>query len=338
MRRALAPICALALLVGGIGIQPAGAAPAAASSDAAGDRLGDLLAGLFGLGRLLPDEIELPIGFQPEGIAIDPVGLGYVGSIPTGAIYRFWAVTGDGEVLVPPTPGRSAVGLAIRGGRLFVAGGATGQGYVYDRFTGDELAAFQLADLSSAPGQPPAPTFVNDVVVTDEAAWFTDSQRPVLYRVPVSGGGAPEVVPLGGEIVYQDGFNLNGIDATPDGDALVVAQSNVGRLFVVDPATGEGTAIAVTDDAGDDVALPNADGILLRDGRLWVVRNFDLRIEELALAADLRSATLVATLTDPRLDVPTTIAPFLGRLYVVNARFGAPDPATTEYSVVALRP
>jgi hypothetical protein len=73
-------------------------------------------------------------------------------------------------VLVAGQAGRSAIGIKVdRGNRLFVAGGATGQAFVYDARTGADLASDQLAPAGAA-------TFVNDVVVTAKAAWFTDSR------------------------------------------------------------------------------------------------------------------------------------------------------------------
>ena len=62
---------------------------------------------------------------------------------------------------------------------LFVAGAFTGQAYVYDLTSGAPVAQFQLGT-----------TFINDVVVTRDAAWFTDSNQPKLYRVPIGPGGA----------------------------------------------------------------------------------------------------------------------------------------------------
>ena len=108
-----------------------------------------------------PDTIRLPDGWQPEGIAAGRGTSLYVGSIPTGAVWKGDARTGQGDVLVAGQPGvRSAIGIKVdRRNRLFVAGGATGKAFVYDARTGADLASYQLA----APG---AATFVNDVVVT----------------------------------------------------------------------------------------------------------------------------------------------------------------------------
>ena len=42
-----------------------------------------------------PDRIELPDGFQPEGITIGPGATAYVGSLATGAIYAVNLRTGE---------------------------------------------------------------------------------------------------------------------------------------------------------------------------------------------------------------------------------------------------
>ncbi len=47
-----------------------------------------------------PGRIDLPDGFQPEGVATAGEQF-FVGSIPTGAVYRGSLRTGNGAVLVP---------------------------------------------------------------------------------------------------------------------------------------------------------------------------------------------------------------------------------------------
>ena len=79
---------------------------------------------------------------------------------------------------------------------------------VYDRSTGDLVL-----------DQPLPAGFVNDVWVTDDAAWLTDSFSPNLVRVPIADDGsigAPEFVPLGGEWVQTAGFSANGIVGTAE--------------------------------------------------------------------------------------------------------------------------
>ncbi|HXV58451.1 MAG TPA: hypothetical protein VD704_11330 [Gaiellaceae bacterium] len=279
--------------------------------------------------RSFPGEIALPTGFQPEGIAVGPGHTFYVGSIPTGAVYRGDLRTGEGDVLVPARPGRAAIGLDVDRKRLFVAGGPTGMAFVYDARTGAELAAYRLA---AGP-----PTFVNDVVVTRDAAWFTESQGAVLYRVPIAPDGTlgsqadVETVPLGGDFELAPGFNTNGIDATPNGKRLVIVQSNLGRLYTVDPETGAADRIEL---AGGDVML--GDGILLDGKTLYVVQNRLNRVAVIAVDRRLERGAITGLLTDPRLDVPTTIAEFGRWLYAVNARFGNPSPGTASYSVIRL--
>jgi sugar lactone lactonase YvrE len=276
-----------------------------------------------------PQVIPLPTGFQPEGIDIGNGHTFYVGSIPTGAVYRGDLRTGTGAVLVPAQAGRAAIGLDFSDKRLFVAGGPTGRAWVYDARTGATLASYQLA---AGP-----PTFVNDVVVTQDAAWFTESQDDVLYRVPIAPDGTlgsqadVQVVPLTGDFALAPGFNVNGIDATPRGDTLVIVQSNLGRLYAVDAGSGEADLIEL---AGGNVMF--GDGILLDGKTLYAVQNQLNRVAVVTLRRDLSAGTITGHLTDPDLDVPTTIAEFGRALYAVNARFGVPNPATQPFSVVRL--
>lgn len=275
------------------------------------------------------DRITLPDGFLPEGISIRPNGTFYVGSIPTGAVFAGDVRTGEGSVLVEPAEGRSAVGLKVDRGRIFVSGGETGQAYVYSANTGEEIAVFQLSNEGG---------LINDVVVTRRAAWFTDSFLPVLYRVPLRAGGAPhadgrfDVVPYSGDIRYREGFNVNGIEAAEDGDRLVVVQSNTGLLFSVNPDTGRTRVI----DLGDE-RVRNGDGLLLEGDCLYVVRGFNNLIALVDLEDGLREGDVVKRIRDEDFDVPTTLDDYRGRLYVVNARFDTPVTPETEYWVAVVR-
>jgi sugar lactone lactonase YvrE len=277
--------------------------------------------------KAYPETIPLPNGFQPEGIAIG-ANTFYVGSIPTGAIYRGNLRTGRGAVLVPGEAGKAAIGMDLHRGRLYVAGGPTGEAYVYDARTGRQLATYRLTTGS---------TFVNDVVVTRTAAYFTDSVNQVLYRIPFHRNGRPgpgspvEPIALTGDLEYAAGFNANGIDATPNGKTLVLVQSNTGKLFTVTPAG----VTRELDLRGGSVT--NGDGILLAGRTLYVVQNRDNRIARIALDPTLRSGRLTGVLTDADFDVPTTIARHGKRLYAVNARFGTPPTPSTRYDVVQLR-
>ena len=271
-----------------------------------------------------PSEIPLPLGIQPEGIAAGRGTTFYVGSIPTGAVYQGDFRTGvvGPDALVPGRTGLAAVGLEEAGGLLFVAGGPTGKAFVYDARTGTDVAEVVLTT---------ARTFINDVVVTRRAAFFTDSVNPVLYRVDRA-TLALTVLPLTGDLVYVGGFNVNGIDASPDGKTLVLVQSNTGKLFTADPATGVTRQIVL---AGGE-SVPMGDGILLHGRTLYVVQNQLELVAEVRLSRNLATGTVVGRTGNPAFDVPTTIARFGSRLYAVNARFGTPNPASATYSVVAI--
>lgn len=274
------------------------------------------------------DVIGLPDGFQPEGITIGPGATAYVGSLADGDIYVFDVRTGD-EITTLEGPGTPSVGLKIDNrGRLFIAGGPTGEARVVDAVTGDILQSYTLTD---------APTFVNDVVVTHDAAWFTDSQRAQLYRLPLGPGGALpapdaiEIVPLSGDWVQAEGFNANGIAQTPDHRALLVIQSSTGILYRVNPETGVATVV----DLGG-LELTNGDGLLVVGRTLYVVQNFLNTVAVIRLYAAGTSGELVDQLTDPDFQVPTTIARFGNGLYLPNARFDTPPTPDTEYSVVRI--
>lgn len=285
-------------------------------------------AAVAGAQGAFPKRIALPDGFQPEGIATAGEQF-YVGSIPTGDIYRGSLRTGQGAILVDAPSGRAAIGIEFDRGRLFVAGGPTGKAFVYDARTGRSLAELTLTTEAAR--------FVNDVVVTRRAAWFTDSQRAVLYRVALGPNGRPggpssvRAVPLTGDFQLRSGFNTNGIDATPNGKTLVIVQSNTGTLFRVNPATGVARTIGL-----GGASVPNGDGILLRGRTLYVVQNQLNQVAQIAVRPNLATGRLVRTIKDPLFSVPTTIDAHGSRLYVVNARFGTPATPSTEYWVTQL--
>ncbi|HVL04885.1 MAG TPA: hypothetical protein VM388_02790 [Acidimicrobiales bacterium] len=275
---------------------------------------------------VFPEVIELPKGWQPEGIASGPGPIVYSGSRATGDILAVNVVTGKSEIAVEAPAGRTAVGIEQdRWGRFWVAGGGTGDVFVYDE-NGDELAVYDFASTN---------TFVNDVVVTRDAAWFTDSRREVLYRIPIGRDGSlgdGETVPLSGNYVHTPGVNnLNGIDASRDGRFLVAVQSNTGFLYNIDPDTGEATRI----DLGDATVV-NGDGIYLEGRRLYVVQNRFNKVAVIELNRRLTSGEIVDELSSEEFDVPTTMTRFGNRFYLVNARFGTSGPEPAEYWITAI--
>jgi sugar lactone lactonase YvrE len=269
-----------------------------------------------------PSRIDLPDGFRPEGIAIGRGATFYVGSLANGAIYRGDLRTGAGTLINTGSEGGVSVGLAVdQNERVFAAGGPTGQARVIDGRTGALLATYHLTT---------AETFVNDVVIASGSAWFTDSVNPVLYRVPLDLGPA-QVVPLTGDLVYEPGINVNGIEATPDGKTLVLVQTNTGLLFTSDL---DGVTSLV--DLGGET-VDNGDGLLLQGKTLYVVQNMQNVVAVVQLAPDLSKGSIVDRVTNEGFDVPTTIDRFGSRLYVVNARFSTPPTPSTPYWITQFR-
>jgi len=286
-----------------------------------------------------PDSVPLPHDFAPEGIAVGTGSTFYVGSLVDGDVYRGDLRSGKGSVFINAPAGRSATGMKVDEGHhlLFVGGGPTGHGYVYDTRTGSTVT-----DRAFAAGG-----LINDVVVTKDGAYFTDSLAAVLYKIPVAPDGAlgPTVtIPLSGPAAALVAFpNLNGIDATSDGSVLVVAHSALGALMTVDPVSGASARITLT---GGSLTAGTPDGILLHGRSSWVIENFAERIVNIRLSPDLSSGQIVSVRTDPQLGgllrIPTTVAEHGDRLAIVNGRFdlglppplGPGAPPGTAYDVV----
>lgn len=298
LRRLVAPLAAAALAAAIAA--PAGAAP-------------------------LPSRIDLPDGFQPEGITQGPGTWVIVGSLANGALWAGNVVSGASGILYPGAAGQVSVGIAYDPAtdRIWVAGGPTGQVRVHDGQTGALLRTY-----TATAG------FLNDVAVTKDAVYVTDSVLQQLVVIPLGPAGAlpdaAETLPLTGELSYSAGFNANGIVAVRGW--LVLVQSNEGLLFRVDPATGDTVEI---DTGGYSVQF--GDGLEARGSTLYVVRNQIETVAVLRLGAHLTTATLLHEITAPDdLDVPTTAALEAGRLWAVNARFGTPPTPDTEYWITRL--
>jgi sugar lactone lactonase YvrE len=269
--------------------------------------------------RPFPDLIPLPADFGPEGIAVGNGTTFYAGSLAAstrGQILVGDLRTGETATLVTPD-GVPAIGMKHdpRSNLLFVARGGSGMGTVFDAASGDVVASYQFQS---------APTFINDVVITREAAYFTDSQAPFLYRVALGPAGQPAADAT--RIPLPATFRTNGIAATSNGEHLFVVDGPTAQLYRLDTATH--TPIPV--DLGGDT-LPNADGLLLDGHTLYVVQNFRNRIAVVELSPDYLSGAIVRFITEPftsnaATKVPTTIAEFGNALYAVTAGFAPPSP------------
>ncbi|MEU0404677.1 superoxide dismutase [Streptomyces sp. NPDC006197] len=287
-----------------------------------------------GPGGRWPTGFPLPKGFQPEGVAIGHSPYAYFGSLADGAVYKASLATGEGRIVHQGLgAGHSTVGLKIDRPerRLFLAGGWSREIRVVDARSGALLRHFTGLGAET--------TMVNDVILTPDAAWFTDSFQPQLYRLALDRTGEPAheltVLPLGGDWTQGPDFSANGIERTPDGRALLVVDvfQDGGSLLRVDPRTGVARAV----DLGG-LKIPHGDGLLLLGRDLYIVQQAVNQIDVVRLDATGTRGTAIARITDPdRFRVPTTAAAWGDRIYLPNARFGLdPDPATADYDVVSV--
>jgi len=300
-----------------------------------------VLALLTGAGTPFPASIPLPVDFAPEGIAVGTGTTFYAGSLTSGDIVRGDLRDGTTELLVDETGG-TAAGLKVDESRnlLVVAGGALGTASFYDARDGSKRATLSLGAAGTS--------LINDVAVTRDAAYFTDSFNPRIYRVAIAPDGAlgePETIEVTGPASpVLPPVGLNGITATPDGATLIVGNSGLNAVFTVDPATGESRQITIP----FGPLPPSNDGILLDGRSLWVVANFSNAVLEVRLAPDLSSGEVVNTITNGDVGglfrIPTTVAVHGDKLVLVNARFdlglpppfGPGAPPGTDFDVVQI--
>ena len=102
-----------------------------------------------------PDNIPLPNGWAPEGIATGRGTDFYVGSLANGGIYKGDLRTGTGAVLVEGVVGRSIVGIKVdaRTNYIFASGRTSGKAFVFDAATGALLAEFRRLGWKPKPGK-----------------------------------------------------------------------------------------------------------------------------------------------------------------------------------------
>jgi hypothetical protein len=297
--------------------------------------LGIVLAAVIAMALLAPQAaaghadraIVLPGATGTEGVARLNGQTFFAGDLLTGDIFRGRINTGTAVQFLDAPAGRFAAGMkADPSDRLlFVAGGPTGAGYVYNTRTGAPVSSYQFQ-------APPTPTFINDVALSKGGAWFTDSSQALLYFVPVVNGvpsGTFTTLTLTGPAADLSGaFNNNGIQAVQDGGKLIVAHSGNGVLNLVDTVTGASSTIA-------GISVPNVDGILLKGShQVIAVQNADNALSVWKLGSHFGSGRLQEVITSPLFEFPTTVARFGSRLAVANAKFDTGFPPTaTQFEV-----
>jgi hypothetical protein len=285
-----------------------------------------------------PSSIPIPVDFQPEGIAVGEGNTFYVGSLNDGDIYRGDLRSGEGA-LFADVEDRVAVGMRVDKARdwLVVAGGPTSHAYVYDTDDGTTVADLVLG--------PPGTAFSNDVAITRNALYFTETFAPTIYKVPIRADGtfgATQPITVTGPAAATGDFGLNGIDSTNRG-WLIVNHTALGILALIDPATGVSREIALS---GPALVAGTLDGLQLEGRTAWVVQNFANSVARVRLSPDLTSGRVVDVITSDLFRVPTTVARHGSTLVLVNGRFdlgfpppfGPGAPPGTEFDVVQVRP
>jgi sugar lactone lactonase YvrE len=316
----------------------------------------------------------------PEGITIDEVrGEIYTTSVAHGTVFR--GRLRDSALTEFLPPGSLPINLAQDGrnqtlgitvdparNRLFVCGGGTGLAFVYDSRNGQLLGRFKTdvtppAYTTSVEYFTTSNTLVNDVIVQPSTgdAFFTDSIRPILWRLPASaigqGGGTiqnlepwldftgtPLVYPTPDPNDFLTTVNANGIALTPDGQYFIIVQTNTGRFYRVTVATKQ--VIEITDGPSPSttpLTSPVGAGITLGGNTIYVVSPI-MPITRFTLAADYASGTQVPLTNPPTFINSSAVALSEGRLYVVNAQiltFFDGDPNTNPtppFTISALTP
>lgn len=278
-------------------------------------------------------DYDLPVG----GVLLEGIGLAgdgdtfYVSGVNDGGdVYR--GEVGEEELeLWHDASGTTGRGIDVdRKGRVYVAGGPTGTVRIFDRH-GDLLATVAHGTAGS---------FLNDLWVgPDGAVYVTDSSLPTIWRI-TRGYGGWQIEPwldVSPTITYTpatDDFDLGGIVTTRDDEFLLTSQGTTGQLWRIDLDSQE---IVEVDLGG--ASIPNADGIVLKGRKLWVVQNFLRQVSQLRLDSDAESARLKRVQqTDPDKTLTTAILA-KGRLLAVDSQFGFPPAdAPAEDRVVSLRP
>lgn len=253
----------------------------------------------------------------PEGIAYNEASnTFFVGSASDGTIYQ-----GDpqsGEIMTLIAGGErdafATLGLKVDDeNRLWVAGGTSGQVFVYDVETAEQTNAI------STPGE--GDPLLNDLVVASSGdVYVTDSFRPTLFRIAAGSETAEAWLDFTDTAFeYQEeGPNANGIEVTPNDQYLLVVQMNTGQLFRIDVASKE---VSEVDLGGETLA--GGDGLVLDGQRLYAIIQTNDEIVSVDMSDDFSSGTVISRTQDESLAYPATAALVDDRLLVVNAQFDA---------------
>ena len=269
-------------------------------------------------------------GVFPEGVAYHASSeSAYVTGAASGGLYRIHLASEETETVLEPStrPPFGMLGLAAHGDDLWIAGGNQGDVLRLNIATGEIEATYPTPAAEA--------TLINDLVVApDGDVYVTDSNRPVLFRIPAGGSDVESWLDLDGSpITYGEGINLNGIDVTDDGAYLIVVHMGEGALYRIDIDTKE----IVHVDLGDG-AVPGGDGLVLDGTTLYVVQNGPDVVSVVELSDDFASGTVTDTLAEGRLSSAATGALVGTDLLVTNAQFAAMEDEPDLPFTVAVVP
>lgn len=272
--------------------------------------------------------LSLPNGFSPDGITIANDGTIYLASIFDGTIVR-GRVDGTKitDVLVEGKVDRPGWGMDLDSSDqyLFVAGGFSGTARIYNAKTGTLENDIKLTDSG----------IVNDVIVTNNAAYFTNSSLPEIYEIPIDEkgnvNGKPRVIPLLGDFKFDAKYfaNANGIEDAGHG-TIIVNHSFLGKMYVIDVTTG------VTTDVNLNGEKVSCDGIAIDGRTLYGVEAPENRVAKLELSKDFSKANVVHRFKSDLFDFPTLIALDSSYIYVVNGKLSTKRSSEVPYEVIRL--
>ena len=122
-----------------------------------------------------------------------------------------------------------------------------------------------------------------------------------VEEIPLVGEWFQETEPSPGLPVA---INANGIDATPNGNTLVLANSADDKVYKVDPETGYAEVIEI------DAPIFSPDGILLKpcndgEGYILYIVHAPNTVTKVNLNDELEFETVIEVITDPGFQTPT---------------------------------